>query len=56
MQNVKMSRKGSKLLVEIDLTQSISVATTGGNIAVPGDDAISIGINVYTPNGEYKKK
>jgi len=58
MQNVKMSVKGNILTVEIDLSKrgdksssgkSISVASTKGNVAVPGNEAIKIGINCYTP-------
>lgn len=54
MQNVKMSIKGTKLVIEVDLTQdyglsksgkSISIASTLGNKSVKDD--IKIGLNVY---------
>lgn len=57
MKNVKCKVEGSKLLVEIDLDQrlgesgsgkSVTVATTGGNVEVPGFPAIKLGINCYT--------
>lgn len=58
MQNMSMEVKGSKLIIEIDIKQrgeksksgkSISIATTGGNISVPGHEEIKVGLNVYTP-------
>lgn len=57
MENVKMSIKGNKLFIEVDLTQdngisssgkSISIASTKGNKDV-GKDNIKIGLNVYKP-------
>ena len=54
MQNVKMTVKGNKLVIEVDLTQefglsksgkSISIASTLGNKSVKDD--IKIGLNVY---------
>lgn len=64
MQNVKMTLDGDKLLVEIDLSKrlgesstgkTIIVATTGGNVPVPDAAGVSIGINCYVKNPEYKK-
>lgn len=58
MKNIKMTRQGNILTVEIDLSvrgeksssgKSISVATTAGNVTVPDSDDIKIGINCYTP-------
>jgi len=58
MENIKMEVKGDKLNIEIDLTKrgkisssgkSISVASTSGNISIPGHEAIKIGVNCYTP-------
>lgn len=58
MENVVMSVKGTKLTVEIDLSKSfgesssgksIVVATTAGNVAVPGHEEVKIGINAYKP-------
>ena len=61
MQNIKMSQKGNILTVEIDISQrgnvsssgkSILVASTGGNVSVPGAEPVKIGINCYVPKGE----
>lgn len=52
-------RTGSKLLLEIDLDNDLgpsasgksrNIATTSGNVRVPGHDSARIGINVYMPN------
>ena len=57
MNNVKMTVKGSKLVIEVDLSKdfglsssgkSISIASTLGNKSVGVDD-IKIGLNVYKP-------
>nr|WP_319488503.1 hypothetical protein [uncultured Caproiciproducens sp.] len=59
MKNVKMSITDNKLLIEVDLSQSfglsssgksITVASTEGNKPVPGSEEIKIGLNVYKPN------
>lgn len=59
MKNVKMFVDGSKLLIEVDLSQdfglsssgkSICIASSEGNKAVPNTDDIKIGLNVYRPN------
>lgn len=56
MQNVKMEVKGNKLVVEIDLTaqgvksasgKSTVIASTKGNVSVPGADGLKIGVNCY---------
>ena len=58
MNNVKMEVKGSKLVIEIDLSvrgekstsgKSISIASTGGNVSIPGHEEIKLGLNCYTP-------
>lgn len=58
MDNLKMEMKGKILHIEIDISKrgktsgsgkSVIVATTGGNVAVPGSDELKIGINCYTP-------
>ena len=58
MENVVMSVKGNKLMIEVDLSKefgvsssgkSVIVATTSGNVAVPGKEEIKIGINAYKP-------
>lgn len=56
-QNMVMKVQGNKLIIEVDLSkkQGLSkslkntiIATTGGNIEVPGKPNIKIGMNVYT--------
>ena len=56
MTNIEMHVEGDKLIVVIDLKQehgltssqkSIKVASTDGNVAVPGREEIKIGINAY---------
>jgi len=56
MKNVTMQRKGNELTLKIDLSQSQGksksgkteiIATSAGNAAVPGDEGIRIGVNVY---------
>lgn len=56
--NVKMTVESNKLIIEIDLTKeyglsssgkSVTVATTAGNVPVPGHSEIKIGLNVYKP-------
>lgn len=62
MKNVKMTTKGTKLLLEIDLSEdgqisasekSLVIASTNGNIPVPGVPGLSIGVNLFTPNPDY---
>jgi hypothetical protein len=57
MDNVKLDVKGSILTITIDLSKkgapsssgkNVVVASTRGNVAVPGTDA-KIGLNVYKP-------
>lgn len=58
MQNIKMSQKGDVLTIEIDTSKrggvsasgkSLSIASTGGNVSLPNNPEIKIGINCYTP-------
>lgn len=55
MENVKMTREGDKLIIEVDLTVDLGdsssgktrvIASTRGNAKVPESDAM-IGLNVY---------
>jgi hypothetical protein len=59
MKNVKLSVEGTKLMIEVDLSQdfgksasgkSLVIASTEGNKSVPGTDEIKIGLNIYRPN------
>jgi len=56
MKNMEMKREGSKLIIEVDLTKdfgisksgkSIIIASSEGNISIPDDDEIKIGLNIY---------
>ena len=57
MKNIEMSTEGNILTIKVDLSQrfgksssgkSTIVASTEGNQAVPGNEEIKIGLNVYT--------
>lgn len=58
MTNIDMKQEGNILTIKIDTSKrfgasgsgkSTVVASTGGNVSVPGNEAIKIGINCYTP-------
>ncbi len=58
MQNVTFEVQGDQLMIVVDLSQevgesasgkSVIIATTGGNVAVPGCEDIKVGLNVYRP-------
>lgn len=58
MKNIKATINGTKLTLEVDLSQengvsksgkSISIASTEGNIPLPGAEDIKIGLNIYKP-------
>jgi len=58
MKNVQMRVEGNKLIIEVELDKqfglsssgkSITVASTSGNVGVPGHDEIKVGLNVYKP-------
>jgi len=57
MKNIEMTTEGNILTIKVDLSQrfgksssgkSTIVASTEGNQAVPGNEEIKIGLNVYT--------
>ena len=57
-ENVSMRVDGSILVIEIDLSQTLGlsstgkseiVASTGGNVGVPGQPEVKVGLNVYRP-------
>jgi hypothetical protein len=58
MKNIKMMLKGTTLLIEVDLSKefglsssgkSVQIASTDGNVSVPGREEVKIGLNVYRP-------
>jgi hypothetical protein len=58
MYNVEFVVEGVQLIIRIDLNQelgvsssgkSVIIATTGGNVEVPGWEAVKVGLNVYRP-------
>jgi hypothetical protein len=58
MKNIEMKVEGNKLVIMVDLNQefglsssgkSITVASTEGNVAIPGREEIKIGLNIYKP-------
>ena len=58
MKNVEMAVEGNRLVIMVDLDRnfgmsssdkSIIIASTGGNIAVPGREEIRVGLNIYRP-------
>ncbi len=58
MQNVEFEVQGDQLVITVDLSQelgvsssgkSVIIATTGGNVAVPGWEDVKVGLNVYRP-------
>lgn len=58
MENVEMQLNGSVLVIMVDLSQTLGVsqsgkseiiASTGGNVSVPGHEEVKVGLNVYRP-------
>ncbi|MBR1368741.1 hypothetical protein RJ53_04140 [Methanocalculus chunghsingensis] len=56
MKNMEMRRDGTKLIIEVDLSQDFGISKSGksriiasseGNISIPGDEEIKIGLNIY---------
>ena len=56
MKNIEMKVEGNKLTITVDLSQrygksssgkSIIIASSEGNQAIPGNEDIKIGLNVY---------
>jgi len=55
--NVEMTVQGTVLTIKVDLSKSFGrsssgkstiIATTAGNVSVPGQEEIKVGLNVYT--------
>lgn len=62
MKNVTMKTEGTKLFIEIDLEadgevsstgKSLNIATTRGNVEIPGAPGLRIGINMFRSNPDY---
>ena len=60
-QNVEMQVKDGKLTITVDLSKSFGIsssgkstiiASTGGNVSVPGHESVKVGLNVYRPNSK----
>ena len=63
MKNVEMNVEHGKLLITVDLSQelgasasgkSMIIATTEGNVEVPGATDVKIGLNVYRKKERFK--
>lgn len=57
-QNIEMKVSGDKLIITVDLSKSYGIsasgkstiiASTGGNIALPGREEVKVGVNIYRP-------
>ena len=62
MKNIEMKVEGDKLIIVVDLTQefglsssgkSVTVASTEGNVSIPGREEVKIGLNVYKPKPKH---
>ena len=58
MQNIVLMIEGNELIIRVDLSQemgesasgkSVIIATTGGNVLLPGSEDVKIGLNVFRP-------
>jgi len=58
MENVKMTRKGDTLFIEVDLKhrgelsstgKTVRIASTEGNVPLDGQPEVKIGLNVFCP-------
>lgn len=56
MKNVEMTMDGTKLILTVDLSKEFGVSSSGksviigsteGNVSVPGNEDIKVGLNVY---------
>ena len=57
MKNVEMKVEGNKLIIKVDLSKNFGASRSGkskviasseGNLSVPGKEKIKLGLNVYT--------
>ena len=58
MENVNIKLENNKAIIEIDLTKelgpsasgkSVVIATTRGNVPIPGAETYKLGVNCYRP-------
>ena len=58
MENIEFQTNGDQLVIAIDLShevgesasgKSMIIATTRGNVQVPGYEEVTVGLNVYRP-------
>jgi hypothetical protein len=58
MKNVEMDVQGDKLVITVDLSQDFGpsksgktkiIASTEGNIPIPNNEEIRMGLNIYKP-------
>ena len=63
MKNVEMKVEHGKLVITVDLAtelgpsssgKSVIIATTAGNVDVPGAPDVKIGLNVYRKKERFK--
>lgn len=56
--NIEMSVQGNTLVIKVDLSKTYGlsasgksevIASTGGNISVPGRESVKVGLNIYRP-------
>ncbi len=56
MKNVEIKVQGNTLVITVDLSKSFGlsssgksemVATTAGNVSVPGREEVKVGLNIY---------
>jgi ABC-type dipeptide/oligopeptide/nickel transport system ATPase component len=56
--NIEVKVQGTTLVITVDLRKeyglsgsgkSVTVASTGGNVPVPGREDLRVGLNVYRP-------
>jgi len=57
MKNVEMEIKGNNLIIKVDLSKNFGASRSGkskviasseGNLSVPGKEKIKLGLNVYS--------
>lgn len=64
MKNIEMKIEGEKLIITVDLSKeyglsssgkSITIASTEGNVSLPGHEQIKIGANIYRPRSQNER-